>query len=45
MPLPIDGAAGCSTRFLIAAEDDWPRHWYARGGFAAIGSTHTFQRA
>ncbi|MGW3241553.1 GNAT family N-acetyltransferase [Streptomyces sp. NPDC001070] len=36
--------AGCATRFLIADADDWPRHWYARRGFTAIGRFHSFGR-
>ncbi|MFJ3881167.1 GNAT family N-acetyltransferase [Streptomyces sp. NPDC090077] len=36
--------AGCRTRFLTADADDWPRHWYARRGFAVIGHTHGFER-
>ncbi|MCG6499735.1 GNAT family N-acetyltransferase [Kitasatospora sp. A2-31] len=37
-------AAGCGTRFLIADADDWPRRWYERRGFTAIGRSHGFQR-
>ncbi|HEV7871905.1 MAG TPA: GNAT family N-acetyltransferase [Modestobacter sp.] len=33
------GAAGCDLVVLEAAELDWPRHWYARRGFAAVGKT------
>ncbi|MFF0557059.1 GNAT family N-acetyltransferase [Streptomyces sp. NPDC004266] len=36
--------AGCSTRFLTAFADDWPRHWYGRKGFATIGSVARFER-
>ncbi|MFF7213328.1 GNAT family N-acetyltransferase [Streptomyces sp. NPDC008238] len=36
--------AGCPTRFLVADEDDWPRHWYGRRGFTAIGRFHSFGR-
>ncbi|GGU74031.1 hypothetical protein GCM10010275_05910 [Streptomyces litmocidini] len=36
--------AGCPIRFLTARADDWPRHWYARKGFAPIGSTARFER-
>jgi GNAT superfamily N-acetyltransferase len=32
-------AAGCDLVVLEAAELDWPRHWYARRGFAAVGKT------
>lgn len=37
-------AEGCGTRFLSADEEDWPRHWYERRGFSAIGRTHCFER-
>lgn len=33
---------GCGLRFLLAAEDDWPRHWYGRLGFEVIGLTHVY---
>ena len=33
------GAAGCDLVVLEAAELDWPRQWYARRGFAAVGRT------
>lgn len=36
--------AHCATRFLIADADDWPRHWYERRGFTAIGRHHGFER-
>jgi uncharacterized protein (DUF952 family)/ribosomal protein S18 acetylase RimI-like enzyme len=32
-------AAGCDLVVLEAAAADWPRHWYARRGFAPVGST------
>ncbi|WP_172381731.1 GNAT family N-acetyltransferase [Streptomyces sp. MNP-20] len=35
---------GCGTRFLTADAADWPRHWYERRGFSAIGVTHCFER-
>lgn len=35
---------GCGTRFLAADAADWPRHWYERRGFSAIGVTHCFER-
>ncbi|MVO85430.1 GNAT family N-acetyltransferase [Streptomyces sp. p1417] len=35
---------GCTTRFLTADADDWPRRWYERRGFTAIGRSHCFQR-
>jgi uncharacterized protein (DUF952 family)/GNAT superfamily N-acetyltransferase len=31
-------AAGCDVVFLVAAADDWPRHWYARVGFVDAGA-------
>lgn len=36
----LDGAvaAGCDLVLLEAAADDWPRTWYARRGFAEVGS-------
>ncbi|MEV0200569.1 GNAT family N-acetyltransferase [Nonomuraea sp. NPDC050691] len=37
-------AAGCEPIFLIAAEEDWPKDFYTRLGFAAIGRTHAFLR-
>ncbi|MFB6503848.1 GNAT family N-acetyltransferase [Streptomyces sp. NPDC002466] len=37
-------AEGCDTRFLSADEEDWPRHWYERRGFSAIGRMHCFER-
>jgi len=37
-------AAGCDLVFLLADADDWPRTWYARRGFTAIGRTHVFTR-
>jgi ribosomal protein S18 acetylase RimI-like enzyme len=30
--------------FLIAAEDDWPRHFYERFGFAPVGKFRTFRK-
>lgn len=30
--------AGCDLVVLEAAARDWPRHWYARRGFAVVGS-------
>lgn len=35
---------GCGTRFLTADVTDWPRHWYERRGFSAIGHSHCFER-
>jgi hypothetical protein len=30
---------------LEAFADDWPRHWYARRGFADLGRTWSVTRA
>ncbi|MFJ9827495.1 GNAT family N-acetyltransferase [Streptomyces sp. NPDC101160] len=38
-------AAGCRTVFLMALADDWPRHWYERRGFVALGEVQCFERA
>lgn len=35
---------GCGLRFLVAEEAGWPRHWYARRGFAVVGRSHGFER-
>ncbi len=37
-------AAGCGLVFLLADANDWPRTWYERLGFTAIGRTHVFTR-
>jgi GNAT superfamily N-acetyltransferase len=37
-------AADCALRFLVADAGDWPRHWYARRGFTAVGRSHVFTR-
>ena len=36
--LELAGAAGCDLVVLEASADDWPRHWYARRGFAEVGA-------
>lgn len=36
--------AGCATRFLLAAADDWPQVLYGRLGYTVIGSRHLFSR-
>ncbi|MFD7310354.1 GNAT family N-acetyltransferase [Promicromonospora sp. NPDC059942] len=36
--------AGCGTRFLLAAADDWPQVLYGRLGYTVIGSRHLFAR-
>ncbi|WP_405016783.1 GNAT family N-acetyltransferase [Kitasatospora sp. NBC_00070] len=38
-------AADQPLRFLVADADDWPRHWYTRRGFTALGECHSFTRA
>ncbi len=42
--LDLATEAGCDLVVLEAAADDWPRHWYARRGFAVIGSTWSVVR-
>jgi GNAT superfamily N-acetyltransferase len=42
--LELAGAAGCDLVVLEAAADDWPRHWYARRGFAEVGRTWAVTR-
>jgi uncharacterized protein (DUF952 family)/GNAT superfamily N-acetyltransferase len=37
--LGLAADAGCDLVVLEAAAADWPRHWYARRGFAVLGST------
>lgn len=36
--------AGCDLVALDALADDWPRHWYARRGFAEVGRTWSAHR-
>jgi GNAT superfamily N-acetyltransferase len=36
--LDLATEAGCDLVVLEADAADWPRHWYARRGFAAVGS-------
>ncbi|MEU2350906.1 GNAT family N-acetyltransferase [Modestobacter sp. NPDC049651] len=43
--LELAGAAGCDLVVLQAAEEDWPRGWYARRGFAVVGRTWDVTRA
>ena len=40
----LQQAATCELLFLIADSTDWPRTWYARRGFTAIGHSHVFTR-
>jgi uncharacterized protein (DUF952 family)/GNAT superfamily N-acetyltransferase len=42
--LELAGDAGCDLVVLEAAADDWPRHWYARRGFADVGRTWSVSR-
>jgi uncharacterized protein (DUF952 family)/N-acetylglutamate synthase-like GNAT family acetyltransferase len=42
--LDLAGRAGCDLVVLEAAGDDWPRHWYARRGFAQVGSVWDVSR-
>ena len=42
--LGLAAEAGCDLVVLEAAADDWPRHWYARRGFAVVGSTWSADR-
>jgi N-acetylglutamate synthase-like GNAT family acetyltransferase len=40
----LQQAAGYGLFFLIADPGDWPRTWYTRRGFTAIGRSHRFSR-
>ncbi|MET0764501.1 MAG: GNAT family N-acetyltransferase [Blastococcus sp.] len=42
--LTLAAEAGCDLVVLEASADDWPRHWYARRGFEAVGSTWSVSR-
>ncbi len=42
--LRLAAEAGCDLVVLEAAADDWPRHWYARRGFATVGSVWAVNR-
>ncbi|MGY1987437.1 GNAT family N-acetyltransferase [Blastococcus sp. SYSU DS0669] len=42
--LELAAEAGCDLVVLEAAGDDWPRHWYARRGFAELGTTWSVDR-
>jgi uncharacterized protein (DUF952 family)/GNAT superfamily N-acetyltransferase len=37
--ITLAAEAGCDLVVLEAAAHDWPRRWYARAGFAELGST------
>ncbi|WP_042458885.1 GNAT family N-acetyltransferase [Streptacidiphilus jiangxiensis] len=37
-------AADAQLLFLLADADDWPKEWYARGGFEPAGTVHVFTR-
>ncbi len=43
--LQVAGGAGCDLVVLEAVADDWPRRWYARRGFAELGSTWSASRS
>jgi uncharacterized protein (DUF952 family)/GNAT superfamily N-acetyltransferase len=40
----LASAAGCDLVALEAAAEDWPRHWYARRGFQAVGTVWELER-
>ena len=42
--LGLAAEAGCDLVVLEAAAGDWPRHWYARRGFATVGSVWSVSR-
>jgi N-acetylglutamate synthase-like GNAT family acetyltransferase len=42
--LALAAGAGCDLVVLEAAADDWPRHWYARRGFEAVGTSWSVSR-
>ncbi|MGY2129012.1 GNAT family N-acetyltransferase [Blastococcus sp. SYSU DS0617] len=42
--LELAAAAGCDLVVLEADAGDWPRHWYARRGFAEVGRTWSVSR-
>lgn len=37
-------AAGCDLVWLVAAADDWPRHWYERLGFVDVAPSWVAHR-
>jgi N-acetylglutamate synthase-like GNAT family acetyltransferase len=42
--LALAAGAGIPELFLNAADDDWPKEWYASRGFRLIGRNYTFLR-
>ena len=42
--LGIAAEVGCDLVVLEASAQDWPRHWYARRGFAPVGSAWSVDR-
>jgi GNAT superfamily N-acetyltransferase len=42
--LDLAARGGCDLVVLEAAAGDWPRHWYARRGFAELGTTWAVDR-
>jgi len=38
----VAAAEGCAPIFLLTDASDWPRGWYGRLGFSAIGSIYEF---
>lgn len=42
--LALAAEAGCDLVVLEAAAGDWPRHWYARRGFATVGTVWSADR-
>jgi uncharacterized protein (DUF952 family)/N-acetylglutamate synthase-like GNAT family acetyltransferase len=42
--LQLAGEHGCDLVVLEAVAEDWPRHWYARRGFAEVGRTWSVNR-
>jgi uncharacterized protein (DUF952 family)/GNAT superfamily N-acetyltransferase len=42
--LDLAHRAGCDVVALDALAEDWPRHWYARRGFAEVGRSWTAHR-
>jgi GNAT superfamily N-acetyltransferase len=42
--LTLAADAGCDLVVLEAVADDWPRNWYARRGFAVVGTVWAADR-